>query len=80
MQASANFAKLARRLLAHDDGNRRLRAHRRLRNLAMKLVVLDAQRSSTRAHVNLARLARLLVQKETGQFKRAKPDHWKKMY
>lgn len=62
-QASANWAKLARRLLTREDkeSERRLRAHRRLRNLAMKLVVLDAQKSRSRAHMNLAKLARLLV-------------------
>jgi len=80
MQASANLSRLARKLLAREESERRMRALRRLRNLSMKLVVLEAQKSSNRAHLNLARLARLVVQKETGHFKRARPDHWRKMY
>lgn len=42
-------------------------AHKRLKKLAMKLVVHDARKKSRKAHFDLARLARGLIKKHKGQ-------------
>ena len=60
--------------------NRQDKAHRRLRNLTMKLIVHDSKKTSRKAQFNLARMARLLVQKRTGKMMRDRTDPWKNMY
>lgn len=62
-------------------GNRQDIAHKKLRNLTMKLIVHDAKKKSRKAQFDLVRLARGLVKKRTGHsFLEQQQDPWKNLY
>ena len=87
MIASINLSRLARKLLKRQQEQQKSRAqeresrvlsydrqekaHRRLRNLTTKLLVIDAKKRSKRAQMNFGKLTQLLLRKERATRKRS---------